>query len=90
MIHLLSLLPDKIIILNDEDDEVIVDREHYEQVVDEWMYEDGYDARDLGGIGNFWNFTQQVNDSIFKEYTSRYLSTFRTLNTIEGLKIELT
>lgn len=75
MTHLLRLEPKWIVVLDDSDTEIMVDRQHFE---------------DLVGLRSmvYWHYWE-FNDSIFRSDMSRYLSQHHTLNTIEGLKIEL-
>lgn len=81
MTHLLRLEPKWIVVLDDTDEERMIDREHYEQ----WLV----DTQDEN-METYWYWARELNDSQLRRDFNTYLTQHHTLNTIEGLKIELT
>ena len=80
MIQLVRLEPKLVVVLDAEDEERMIDREHYEQTVFKW-YED--DVSDI-----YWGL-YVINDFYFRSDLRRYLTLHHTLNTIGGLKIPI-
>lgn len=80
MTHLLRLELKWIVVLDEEDTEIMIDREHFEDWLKQWGESNTFTYWD-----RYW-----LDDTLFQSDVARYVKQHHTLNTIEGLKIPLT